>query len=76
MTFFSKTTISMVLKFYMQHDQTAGLQTCKIQPGREFKVAADTKNSKTIKIIFFFIRMDLYMSIKFYMEYWCSVISK
>ena len=37
----------------MQHDQTAGLQTFKSQPGRECKMATDTKNSKTIKINFF-----------------------
>ena len=43
----------MNLKFHMQHDQTAGLQTCKSQPGRESKMAANTKNSKTIKINFF-----------------------
>ena len=43
----------MNLKFHMQHDLTAGLQTCKSQPGRESKVAADTKNGKTIKINFF-----------------------
>ena len=38
----------MSLKCHMQHDQTAGLQTCKCQPGGESKVAADTKNSKII----------------------------
>ena len=43
----------MNLKFHVQHDQTAGLQTSKSQPGREFKMAIDTKNSKTIKINFF-----------------------
>ena len=43
----------MSLKFHMQHDQTAGFQTCKSQPGRESKMATDTKNSKTIKINFF-----------------------
>ena len=43
----------MNLKFHMQHDQTAGLQTYKSQLGRESKMAADTKNSKTIKINFF-----------------------
>ena len=37
----------------MQYDQTAGLRTCKSQPGRESKMATDTKNSKTIKINFF-----------------------
>ena len=43
----------MNLKFHMQHDQTAGLQTCKSQPGQESKTAANIKNSKTIKVIFF-----------------------
>ena len=43
----------MNLKFHMQHDQTAGFQTYKSQPGRESKMAAITKNSKTIKINFF-----------------------
>ena len=38
----------MNLKFHMQHDQAAGLQTCESQPGRESKKAADTKNSKII----------------------------
>ena len=40
----------MNFNFHMQHDQTAGLQTCKSQSGRESKMAADTRNSKTIKI--------------------------
>ena len=35
----------MNLKFHMQHDQTAGLQTYKNQPGRESKIAADTYQS-------------------------------
>ena len=43
---------SLYLKFHMQHDQTAGLQTVKIQPGRESKMEADTKHCKTIKINF------------------------
>ena len=42
----------MSLKFHTQHDQTAGLQTCKSQPGRESKMAVHTKDSKTIKITF------------------------
>ena len=41
----------MNLKFHMKHDQTAGLQTDKIQPGQESKMATNLKNSKTIKII-------------------------
>ena len=43
----------MSLKFHMQQDQTAGLQTYKRQPGQESKMAADTKNSQTMKINFF-----------------------
>ena len=58
--FFSKSTASMNLKFHMQQDQTAGLQTCNSQPGRESKMAADTKNSKTMKINFF-SRMSRYI---------------
>ena len=51
--FFSETTASTNLRFHMQHDQNAGLQTCKSQPGQESKMAADTKDSKTVKINFF-----------------------
>ena len=36
----------MVLKVHMQHDQTARLQNGKIQPGREFQMAADTKKKQ------------------------------
>ena len=43
----------MNLKFHMQYDQTPRLQNNKIQSGREFKMAAITKNSKTIKIVIF-----------------------
>ena len=43
----------MVLKFDMQHDQTLGLQSDKIQDGRESKMAAIAKNSETNKINFF-----------------------
>ena len=38
----------MNFKFHMQHDQTAGPQTCKGQPGRESKMAADTKIAKSL----------------------------
>ena len=61
----------MNLKFHVQHDQTAGLQTCKSQPGRESKMAPDTKNSKTIKINFF-SRMAWYIWLKFCMYYFIS----
>ena len=39
----------MNLKFHMQHDQTAGLQTFKSQRGRDSKMAADTKKPKPLK---------------------------
>ena len=41
------------MTFHMQHDQTQTLQNYKIYWGREFKMAAVTKNSKTIKIAIF-----------------------
>ena len=41
----------MVTKFYMQQDQTAGLQNAKVQPGG--KMAAVTKNIKTSKFNIF-----------------------
>ena len=56
----------MNIKFHLQHDQTAGLQTGKIQPGQESKM--DTKNSKTIKINFF-SRILWYVRLKFFMVY-------
>ena len=43
----------MHLKFHMQHDQTPRLQNSKIESGREFKMAAVTEYSKTIKIAIF-----------------------
>ena len=58
----------MVLKFHMQHDQTAGLQNDKIQAGRESKMAAVTKNSKTNKINFF-SRTTWYIWLKFCMKH-------
>ena len=64
---FSKTTASMVLKFHMQHDQTGRLQNGKIQPDRESKMAADTKNRTNNKINFF-SRMAKYIC-KFCMEH-------
>ena len=36
-------------KVHMQHDQPAGHQIDKIQPGQESKLASDSKNSKTNK---------------------------
>ena len=54
----------MKLKFHMQHDHTVGLLTCKSQPGGESKMAADSKNSHTIKV-YFFSRMAWYIWLKF-----------
>ena len=62
----------------MQHDQTAGLQTYKSQLGQESKMAADTKNSKTIKINFFLQNGLVYLAEIMYvvlMGPWCSEIS-
>ena len=50
--FFSKTTEAIVVKFHLKYDQTPGFQN-KFGLGRESKMAAVTKNSKTIKINFF-----------------------
>ena len=50
----------MNLKFYVQHDQTPGLRNGKIQPGRESKMAADTKNSKANKINIFFRLLGIF----------------
>ena len=54
----------MNITFHMQHNQTADLQTCKSQPGRESKMAVDTKSSKTIRINFS-SRMAGYIWLKF-----------
>ena len=37
----------MVLKFYMQHDQAAGLQNDKTQAGRQSKLVAVAKPLKS-----------------------------
>ena len=50
----------MVLKFHMQHDQILGLRNDKILLGRESKMAANAKNSKT-NTINFFSRMAWYI---------------
>ena len=42
----------MDLKFHMQHDQIAGLQTDKTQPGLESKMTSLTKNSKARIFLF------------------------
>ena len=47
-----KTTASMVLKFYMQVDEVAGLRNNKIQPGQESKIAAVAKIAKPLKLTF------------------------
>ena len=62
----------MVLKFYMQHDQTAGLHNDRIQPGRDSKMATITKNREINKIIFF-PRTTWYNWLKFCMEHYWDV---
>ena len=42
----------MGLKSHMQHNQTAGIVSGKIQSGRKSKMAAVINNNKTNKIIF------------------------
>ena len=49
----------MNLKFHIQHDQTPRLQNSKNESGREFKMAAVTKNSKTNKIVIFSRKVNL-----------------
>ena len=51
--FFSKTTEAIVVKFHLKYDQTPGFQNYEFGLGQESKMAAVTKNSKTIKINFF-----------------------
>ena len=53
--FFSKTTEAIVVKFHLKYDQTPGSQNYEFGLGQESKMAAVTKNSKTIKINFFSI---------------------
>ena len=56
-----------LLSFCMQHYQTAGLQSDKIQPGRESKMATVTKNSKTSKN-YFFSRTTIWLNFV-----WCII---
>ena len=51
--FFSKTTEAIFVKFHLKYDQTPGFQNYEFGLGQESKMAAVTKNSKTIKINFF-----------------------
>ena len=51
--FFSKTTEAIVVKFHLKYDQTPGFQNYEFGLGQDSKMAAFTKNSKTIKINFF-----------------------
>ena len=44
---------AIVVKFHLKYDQTPGFQNYKFGVGQESKMAAITKNSKTIKINFF-----------------------
>ena len=50
--FFSKTTEAMIVKFHLKYDQTPGFQNYEFGLGQESKMAAVTKNSKTIKSTF------------------------
>ena len=50
---FSKTTGAIVVKFHLRYDHTPGFQNYKFGLGQKSKMAAVTKNSKTIKINFF-----------------------
>ena len=47
---FLQTTAPMVLKFHMEHDQTAMLQKDKIQPGRESKMFAIATKTFTFTV--------------------------
>ena len=49
----SKTTEAIVVKFHLKYDQIPGFQNYKFGLRQESKMAAVTKNSKTIKINFF-----------------------
>ena len=51
--FFSKTTEAIVVNFHLKYDQTPEFQNYKSGLGQESKMAAVTKNSKTIEINFF-----------------------
>ena len=51
--FFSKTTEAIVVKYHLKYDQTQGFQNYEFGLGLESKMAAVTKNSKTIKLNFF-----------------------
>ena len=57
----------MKLKFHMVHDQIPRLKNSKFKSGREFKMAAVTRNSKTNKIAIF-SRTARYILLKFCME--------
>ena len=50
----------MVLKFYMQPNQTAGLQGDKIQPGRESKTITRKIERYYIIIIIIFIVFGIF----------------
>ena len=50
--FFTKTTEAIVVKFHLNYIQTPGFQNYKLGLGQESKMAAVTKNSKTIKSTF------------------------
>ena len=48
-TFVSKTTEAIDVKFHLKYDQTPGFQNYEFGLRQESKMAAVTKNSKTIK---------------------------
>ena len=66
--FFYKTIAPTGLKFYKEHDLPPGSQNYQIGPGRISKMAAITKNSKSIKINYF-SRTAKYFCLNFGMEY-------
>ena len=58
-SFFYKTIVPTVLKFYMEHDLLPRSQNYKIGLGRISKMAAITKNIKNKKINFFSKALDI-----------------
>ena len=49
---FTKTTVSMVLKFHLQHHETAGLQNEKFSLGENLKLRLLLKLAKALKSTF------------------------
>ena len=67
--FSPKTAALMVLRFHVQHNQTAGLESDKIQHGRESKMAIVTKNSRQLNL-FFFQNQMVYLAEFCMAHYW------